>query len=206
MSSLNNFSPLRISSESIKNGSPVYDEKNSAEYLKQLKAQEHGINKMMAVDWLKNKFTFDEFGRQKDNNATVRTRIKRDLSDGFNENYAPRLEAKNYSDQKISRMEKKYVAHVMKDTAALHNSDQVSGGKTQIEYEKGSIKNRTDLQNSDIIGGSRANWYIGTQQWPRKEDHEARATELKQHVVTHYNNTPESDKNKLMMNVTLKVV
>lgn len=24
----------------------------------------------------------------------------------------------------------------------------------QIEYEKGSIKNRTNLQNSDIIGGS----------------------------------------------------
>lgn len=88
-------------------------------------------------------------------------------------------------------MEKKYVDNVMKDTAALHNSDQVSGGKTQIEYEKGSIKNRTDLQNSDIIGGSRANWYIGTQQWPRKEDHEAQTTELKQHVVTHYNNTTE---------------
>lgn len=47
------FDKIKFSSEAIKNGSPVYDEKNSAEYLKQLKAQEHGINKMMAVDWLK---------------------------------------------------------------------------------------------------------------------------------------------------------
>jgi hypothetical protein len=50
-----------------------------------------------------------------------------------NENYTPRLEVKNYSDQKISRMKKKYVDYVIKDTVALHNSDQVSGGKTQIE-------------------------------------------------------------------------
>lgn len=47
---------------------------------------------------------------------------------------------------------------------------------------------------------------IGTQQWPRKEDHEKRATILKEHAQLQYDKAPESNKDKLMMSVTLKVV
>lgn len=43
------FDKIKFSSEAIRNGSPVYDEKNSDEYLKQLKVQERGINKMKAA-------------------------------------------------------------------------------------------------------------------------------------------------------------
>lgn len=48
--------------------------------------------------------------------------------------------------------------------------------------------------------------YIGTQQWPRKEDHEKRATILKEHAQLQYDKAPKSNKDKLMMSVTLKVV
>ncbi|MDY0933121.1 polymorphic toxin type 15 domain-containing protein [Chryseobacterium sp. CFBP8996] len=200
------FDKIKFSSKAIENGSPVYDEKHSDEYLKQLKVQERGINKMRAVDWLRNKSIFDEFKRQKDNNATVRTRIKRDLEINFQKKYKVKLLEKNYSDEKIIRMSGKYANNLMKNTAVLHNPDQVAGGKANIDYEKGSIKDRTDLQNSEIIGTSQVNWYIGTQQWPRKEDHEKRATILKEHAQLQYDKTPEADKGKLMMSVTLKVV
>ncbi len=103
-------------------------------------------------------------------------------------------------------MSEKYANNLMKNTAVLHNPDQVAGGKANIEYEKGNIKDRNDLQNSEIIGTSQVNWYIGTQQWPRKEDHEKRATILKEHAQLQYDKTPEPDKDKLMMSVTLKVV
>ncbi len=134
------------------------------------------------------------------------TRIKRDLEINFQKKYKVKLLEKNYSDEKIIRMSGKYANNLMKNTAVLHNPDQVAGGKANIDYEKGSIKDRTDLQNSEIIGTSQVNWYIGTQQWPRKEDHEKRATILKEHAQLQYDKTPEADKGKLMMSVTLKVV
>ena len=200
------FDMIKNSEDAITAGFPVYDEKHSKEYENQLKIQEQGINKMTVKSWLENKRTFDRFGRQQDNNKIVRTRIRRDLARGFADKMESKLKAKGYSIDKIERMQKKFVDSLMKNTAALHNPDQVAGGKTTIDYEIGTIMDRSGIHLSQIIGNSRANWYIGTQQWPRKEDDEKRAEVLRQHAQEHFDKAQEEEKEKLLMSVLLKIV
>ncbi|MGX1194609.1 T7SS effector LXG polymorphic toxin [Metabacillus sp. SLBN-84] len=121
------------------------DKHDTEEFLRQLKDQEKGMNELTIDEYLKNREKYIAEGRAIEGNAAQKMARQEALQDKIAE----------LREQGLSRAEaKKHAAKWLETKAALHNPDQIAGGK------------------ADIIGGlgdKRVNSSIGSQ-WKYRID------------------------------------
>ncbi|WP_336047166.1 polymorphic toxin type 15 domain-containing protein, partial [Solibacillus ferritrahens] len=116
-----NIKPAKLPEIEVKfNYNPKHD---SAEFRRQLKAQEEGMNELTVDEYLKNREKYIAEGRAKEGNVAQQTAREEALSDKITE----------FMDKGKSFDEaEKEAGKWLKTQAALHNPDQVAGGRPEI--------------------------------------------------------------------------
>lgn len=133
---------------------------NVPEFERQIKAQEKGMNELTVEEFLKNREEYKKNGRSAEGSkaqSDYRKQVERDLVDQYMEEglskTAAEAKARDY----------------MEDKAALHDPDQVAGGKGE---------------NITGLGDAKVNSSIGSQWKTRIENIEAQVRELSKNMTS----------------------
>lgn len=153
---------------------------NKDEFNRQIKAQEDGLNSMTIGQFLKNRESYKQNGRDIKEGADAQQRVRQearaDKIAELRKNGLSRKDAETAADDWL------------KTQAALHNPDQIAGG---------------DPKNVTGMGDSNVNSSIGAQWGPGNQ-----ANRLEQQVLDYIkkNDISPMDWDKIKMNVKLNVI
>jgi len=112
--------------------SPSYSgnsKKLNKDFYKQLKGQEDGLNKMTVGEYVERRNSYKEIGR---GNGAAQRQARKDLEITIARSIEEKLIFKGESRVTAKIMSKEQAGKQMKNLAALHNPDLVSGGKDEI--------------------------------------------------------------------------
>ena len=173
---------------------------NPAEFRKQIKRQEEGINIMKVHKWISNREDFLKNGRKAGDLEKLRERIREDKADAYREQN--RVALRNLDSKTIDDKAQEYAKTILtRKDAISHNPDQVAGGEAFLGdlYKKGEITDETSLKASKLVGHLGTNSSIGSQ-WSKE-----RAKNLYDEVIKQTKNMKAEEKNNTFMNVNLKI-
>lgn len=141
---------------------------NPAEFRKQIKRQEEGINTMKVGKWITNREDFVKNGRKAGDLDKLREEIRKDIAKAYREKN--RAELRNLDTEVVIKKSEEYAKTILtRNHAILHNPDQVAGGDAFLGdlYKKGEITDETSLKASSLIGHLGTNSSIGSQ-WSKE--------------------------------------
>jgi len=153
---------------------------NKAEFIRQVKAQENGLNNMTVGQFLKNRENYNQNGRDVKDGAEAQQRVRQEARANkiaeLRDNGLSRIDAEKQADEWL------------KTQAALHDPDQIAGG---------------DPKNVTGMGDSNVNSSIGAQWGPGNQ-----AARLERQVRDYIkkNEIPPAEWNKIQMKVHLSVI